>query len=120
MKNWISCLMIPLLISTQVNAQSQTADGEGATQASALKRINKKAKYGSALVEQTFSFKTGKGVMGTPVVVAEEEGNVEMVSMDSKAYVGYLLAYNQFLKLKDYDFQIFYKNNFKSQKYPPE
>ncbi|HEX7845280.1 MAG TPA: transglutaminase-like domain-containing protein, partial [Chitinophagaceae bacterium] len=34
--------------------------------------------------------------------------------------VGYMLPYNNFVKLRNYDFQIYYKNNFKSQKYPPE
>ncbi len=102
------------------NAQLQSADGEGASQASALKKLNKKSKYGAALIQKDYSFATAKGIDGNPVVTAEEDGTVEMVSMDSKAYVGYLLPYNQFLKLKDYDFKIFYGTKFKSQKYPPE
>lgn len=120
MRKWYALILIASLYSVTTFAQSQTVDGEGTRQVASLKRLNKKAKYGSALVQQVFSFKTGKGITGTPVVVAQEDGTVEMVSMENNAYVGYLLGYNQFLKLKDYDFQIFYKNNFKSQKYPPE
>ncbi len=113
---WFSLQLLCLFAA----AQSQTPDGEGSMQAGSLKRLAKKAKYGVALMEQQFSFSTGKGLSGTPVVTAREEGKVEMVSMEDKAYVGYMLPYNQFMKLKDYDFQIYYKNNFKSQKYPPE
>lgn len=113
---WFSLQLLCLFAA----AQSQTPDGEGSMQAGSLKRLAKKAKYGVALMEQQFSFSTGKGLTGTPVVTAREEGKVEMVSIENKAYVGYILPYNQFMKLKDYDFQIYYKNNFKSQKYPPE
>ncbi len=114
------CSLLLLCAVIFVQAQSQTADGEGAIQAGALKKINRKASYGASLVERQFSFKTGKGLEGAPIVVAEEKGNVELVSMESKAIVGYLLPYNQFLKLTNYDFQIWYRNNFKSQRYPPE
>lgn len=55
-----------------------------------------------------------------PVVTASDDGKVEMVSMENKAVVGYLLPYNQFVKLTDYDFYVYYKNDFKSQKYAPE
>ena len=101
-------------------AQLQTADGEGATQASLIKKLDKKAKYGAYLVESEYNFSTGKGLGGAPVVTAEDNGNVEMVSVADKTDMGYLLASNQFLHLKDYDFQVFYKSSFKSQKYPPE
>ncbi len=101
-------------------SQLQTADGEGAMQAGSLKRLAKKAKYGASLIDQQFSFKTGKGANGKQVVVAEEAGNVEMVSIDNKAVVGYLLPYNNFVRLKDYDFKVYYKNGFRSQKYPAE
>ncbi len=107
-----------IMVSGQ--AQQQTADGEGASQVTQLKRLSKKAKFGAALVEQEFEFKTGKGINGTPIVVAKETGKVEMVSMENNVPVGYLLPYNNFMKLDDYDFQIFYKNNFNSQKYAPE
>ena len=51
-------------------AQLQTADGEGSIQSGSVKRLYKKAKYGASLLEQQFSFKTGKGIDGSPVVVA--------------------------------------------------
>lgn len=100
-------------------AQLQTADDEGLQQISSLKKLTKKAKYGAYLIQKEISFSTGKGIDGSAVVTAEEKGNVEMVAIENKANVGYLLPYNQFVKLTDYDFGIFYKNKFKSQKYPP-
>jgi hypothetical protein len=101
-------------------AQLQTADGEGASQAAALKKINKKAKYGAYLIEKEVNFGSGKGINGSPVVTATEKGRVEMASIENKAFVGYMLPYNQFVRLTDYDFEIFYANRFRSQKYPPQ
>ncbi len=120
MKRTILLIPVYLCLVLSLQAQQQTADGEGSVQAGSLKKLNKKAKYGASLVQEVYTFKTAKGIAGTPVVTAEEEGIVEMVSIENKAYVGYMLPYNQFMKLSDYDFQIFYRNNFKSQKYPPE
>lgn len=111
------CVLVASFFS---QAQLQTTDGEGSLQAGSLKRLDKKARYGISLVQQEFSFKTGKGITGSPIVTAEEDGIVEMVSVENKAFVGHLLPYNQFMKLDNYDFQIYYRNNFKSQKYPPE
>lgn len=101
-------------------AQLQTADGEGASQAAALKKINKKAKYGAYLIEKEVNFGSGKGINGLPVVTATEKGKVEMASIENKAFVGYVLPYNQFVRLTDYDFEIFYQTRFRSQKYPPQ
>ena len=120
MKKYLFCFFLGLCSVLPSTAQLQTADGEGSIQSGSIKRLYKKAKYGASLVEQQFSFKTGKGIDGSPVVVALEDGRAEMVSVENKTFVGYMLPYNNFLKLKDYDFQIYYKNNFKSQKYPPE
>ncbi|WP_153797767.1 transglutaminase domain-containing protein [Foetidibacter luteolus] len=114
-------ILLALLICTvQLNAQLQTSDGEGVMQASFLKKLNKKAKYGAYLVEKEVEFATTKGVNNQPVVTAFEKGNVEMVAIENQANVGYLVGYNQFVKLKDYDFEIFYGSRFKSQKYAPE
>lgn len=115
----ISTLLL-LFLTITAFSQSQTADGEGSMQASALKRINKKAKFGASLITESFEFKTGKGITGSPIVIAKEKGQVDMVSIDDNVSIGYLLPYNEFLKLDDYDFKIFYKKDFKSQKYPPE
>lgn len=101
-------------------AQLQTADGEGASQAAALKKINKKAKYGAYLIEKEVNFSSGKGINGSPVVTATEKGKVEMASIENKAFVGYMLPYNQFVRLTDYDFEIFHQTRFRSQKYPPQ
>lgn len=117
-KHFISLLLL-VFIASFAFAQSQTPDSEGSLQANSLKRLSKKAKYGAPLITQDFEFKTGKGIMGTPIIVAKEKGQVDMVSIESRADVGYLLPYNEFLKLDDYDFKIFYKKDFKSQKYPP-
>ena len=107
-------------ITLTLSAQLQTADGEGSAQAAALKKLNKKAKYGAYLVQKEVNFATGKGINGSPVVTASENGTVEMASIEDKAFVGYLLPYNQFVRLTDYDFQIFHINRFRSQKYPPQ
>lgn len=101
-------------------AQLQTADGEGSSQAAALKKLNKKAKYGAYLIEKEVNFSSGKGINGSPVVTATEKGKVEMASIENKAFVGYVLPYNQFVRLTDYDFEIYYLNRFRSQKYPPQ
>jgi transglutaminase-like putative cysteine protease len=120
MKKQAIFLLLFMPASMLLRAQLQTADGEGSLQAGSVKRLDKKAKYGASLIQQEYSFKTGKGITGAPIVTAEEDGKVEMVATENNAYVGYLLPYNQFMKLDDYDFQIYYRNNFKSQKYPPE
>jgi hypothetical protein len=101
-------------------AQLQTSDYEGSSQAGSLRKINKKAKYGAYLIEKNFSFGTGKGIDKSPIVTAMEKGNIEMVAMENKADMGYLVQYNNFIKLRDYDFGIFYKKDFKSQRYPPQ
>ncbi len=115
----LSVLLSITLLSLSSAAQLQTSDEEGLGQIAALKKLNKKARYGAYLIEKELSFSTGKGITGSPVVTAQEAGKVEMVSIENKVNVGYLLPYNQFVKLTDYDFGIFYKNKFKSQKYPP-
>lgn len=120
MKKLSLSIVFLCLISTLCQAQQQTPDGEGISQVTALKRLSKKAKYGAALMEQEYEFKTGKGIANTPIVVAKETGKVELVSMENNVPVGFLLPYNGFIKIDDYDFQIYYKNNFKSQKYAPE
>ncbi len=113
-------LSLSILSCNFLNAQLQTSDGEGVAQASALKKLAKKAKFGAFLIETEISFGTGKGLDNLPVVTAKEKAKVEMTAMENNAVVGYLLPYNQFVKLNDYDFEIFYRNSFKSQKYPPE
>lgn len=113
-------LIFLLGVSIPVCAQLQTADGEGASQAAALKKLNKKAKYGAYLIQKEINFASGKGINGLPVVTANEKGIVEMASIENKAFVGYVLPYNQFVKLNDFDFEIFYGNRFRSQKYPPQ
>lgn len=120
MKKSIFLVPLLLLLALSSAAQLQTVDGEGTVQASALKRINKKAKYGAHSIQQKISFNTVKGTDGQPVVAAHEKGVVEMTALEKSTVVGYLVAYNQFVKLTDYDFEIYYRNNFRSQKYPPE
>ena len=99
--------------------QKQSADGEGTSQATALKKIDKEAEYGTHLAVKQISFSTGKGLDGMPVVVANEKGSIDMVSIGSNVFMGHLLPYNNFVQLRDYDFEVFYKNKFRSQKYPP-
>jgi hypothetical protein len=120
MRKHLVCFGLFMASSLAIFAQLQTSDDEGTSQVGNLKKLNKKAKYGAYLIEKEFTFSTGKGINKQQIVVAEEKGNVEMVSIQDKAGMGYLLPYNSFVKLKDYDFSIFYKNGFKSQKYPPE
>ncbi len=101
-------------------AQLQSPDDEGHNQVNSIKKLSKKAKYGAYLINQQYSFGTGKGLNKSPVVTATEKGNIEMVAVENKAPIGYMVPYNQFVQLKDYDFAIYYKNNFKSQKYQPQ
>ncbi len=112
-------LLLLCTISISLHAQYQSADPEGSLQAGSLQRLDKKAKYGASLIKEEYTFKTGKGIDGKPVVTAEEDGVVEMVSMENNAVIGYVLPYNSFVKPDDYDFQIYYRNKFRSQKYPP-
>ena len=120
MKKLTLSTLFLLGITLNLLAQLQTADGEGSAQAAALKKLSKKAKYGAYLVQKEVNFATGKGINGSPVVTASENGTVEMASIEDKAFVGYLLPYNQFVRLTDYDFQIFHISRFRSQKYPPQ
>jgi transglutaminase-like putative cysteine protease len=101
------------------NAQNQTTDAQGAAQAAALKRLNKKAKFGAPLIDQSITFSTAKGIQGTPVVTALEKGEVDLTSIVNKTYMGYLLDYNQFVRVRDYNFQIWDGNNFRTQRYQP-
>lgn len=113
-------LALFLCIFQTIFAQLQTVDGEGSSQAAYLKKISKKAKFGAYQITKELEFGSGKGINGLPVITAEEQGVVEMTSIENKANVGYILPYNQFVKLKDFDFDVFYRTSFKSQKYPPE
>src|SRR3569833_2913636 len=116
--------LIPIIIflftSIYGFAQQQSADDEGGTQAALLKKLAKKAKYVANSIQNTVTFGTAKGINGEPVVAAFEQGTVEMVSLENNAYMGYMLPYNQFARLDDYEFYIWYKNSFKSQKYPAQ
>lgn len=120
MKKNASLLFCSLWLSLATLAQYQTSDAEGVLAASFLKKLDKKAKFGAYNMSQEISFNTAKGLNGLPVVTAQEKGVVEMVSMDNKVPMGYLVPDNEFARLDDYDFEIFYKSSFKSQKYPPE
>lgn len=115
----MALLLVHLIVSTCLWAQNQTADGEGQSQATALKKIDKEASFGTHLSLKQISFSTGKGLDGMPVVVANEKGTIEMVSVEKNVYMGHMLGYNSFVQLRDYDFEVFYKNKFRSQKYPP-
>ena len=112
-------MMACLLILRGAHAQNQTSDPQGVVQAAALKKLSKKAKFGASLIEQSINFATAKGIQGTPVVTASEKGTVEMAAIQNKVYMGYLLFYDQFVQVKDYDFQIWYGNTFRSQHYKP-
>lgn len=116
----MALLLVHLILAAFLFAQNQSADGEGISQANALKKIDKEAEYGSASAVRQISFSTGKGLDGMPVVVANEKGTIEMVSMTKRATMGHLVPYNNFVQLRDYDFEVFYKNKFRSQKYPPK
>lgn len=120
MRHTLLVLIALFTIANTALAQLQTSVAEGITLAGNLKKLNKKAKYGAGLIEQQFEFSTGKGIIGTPVVTSVEHGKIEMVAIDDHVTMGHLLDYNQFVQVKDYDFEVFYKSGFKSQKYPPE
>ena len=107
------------LAFAQVRAQTPSTDPEGIAAAANLKKISKKAKYGAISIDRSVKFAVGRGVQGTPVVSASEEGKVEMAAIQDKAQVGYLLPYNEFVRVKAYDFQIWYGRGFRSQHYSP-
>ena len=115
----IASLLITALFTCSVTAQIQAPDAEGIVQAANLKKLSKKARFGAALIQKKVQFGTDKGIMGTPVVTATEEGRVEMTSIQPKAYMGYLVYYNQFVRVRDYDFKIFDGRTFRSQRYKP-
>ncbi|ULQ56702.1 transglutaminase-like domain-containing protein [Flavihumibacter rivuli] len=108
-----------ILFTGKVFSQYQNSDEEGLNYSSSLKKLNKKARYGAYSIQKEVDFGTGKGIQGIPIVTAEEKGVVEMASIQDKSFVGYMLEYNQFVKVMDYDFEIFYKDKFRSQRYPP-
>lgn len=108
------CFIVPFVAIAQ-----QTPDEEGITTASAIRKIDKEAEYGAYNIEKWFDFSSGKDADKKPIPIAKEKGKIEMTSLKSDVGVGYLLPYNSFMDIADYDFEIFYRNNFKSQKYPP-
>ena len=120
MRTYLCLFVFIFFVDSTSSAQLQSSDAEGVNQAAYLKKISKKAKYGASSVDLQIDFSTTKGIMGQPVVTAEEHGKIEMVSIDDHVPMGHMLSYNQFVKLKDYDFEVYYRNGFKSQKYPPE
>ncbi|AXY72891.1 transglutaminase domain-containing protein [Paraflavitalea soli] len=117
----INFLLVLLLsvICLPALAQPQSSDDEGLGQIAALRKIQKKAQYGAHLIQKEVNFSTGKGINGLPVVTVSEKGIVEMVAIEPKTNIGYLLPYNQFVKLADYDFEVYFRNGFRSAKYPP-
>jgi transglutaminase-like putative cysteine protease len=119
MRTFVLGIAVILLTHFSASAQLQTPDAEGAVQAASLKKLSKKAKFGASSIEKTIHFSTAKGIQGTPVVTATEEGKVEMASIQAKALMMYMLYSNQFMKVSKYDFQIFYGNGFRSQRYSP-
>ncbi|WP_162852815.1 transglutaminase-like domain-containing protein [Dinghuibacter silviterrae] len=112
-------LAVCALLFVRTIAQNQTPDAQGFAQAAALKKLSKKAKFGASLITQSITFSTAKGVQGTPVVTALEKGEVDLASITNKVDMGHLIYYNQFVRVKDYDFQIWYGNNFRNQRYQP-
>nr|MCU0385706.1 hypothetical protein [Flavihumibacter sp.] len=93
-------VLVHLFLSNLLFAQNQSADGEGTSQATALKKIDKEAEYGTHLAVKQISFSTGKGLDGMPVVVANEKGSIDMVSIASNVFMGHLLPYNNFVQLR--------------------
>ena len=116
---FLAIILLVTLTNTSF-AQLATPDGEGTAQAAQLKKIDKKASYGAALIEQEIEFETGKGLNNQPIVTAREKGKIEMASIEKNTVIGYVLPYNTFAKLADYDFEVYNRKKFYSQKYPPE
>ena len=116
----LSLAICGALLAATGFSQLQTVDGEGTAQVTQLKKLTKKAPYGAYTIQKEVSFETGKGIDKQPIVVAREKGVEELTALQDNAIVGELLPYNTFVRLADYDFQIYYRNGFKSQKYPPE
>jgi len=52
MKRIILSLVLPSFVYLTCFAQLQSADGEGTAQATALKKLNKKARFGAYLIEK--------------------------------------------------------------------
>ncbi|HNP23273.1 MAG TPA: transglutaminase-like domain-containing protein [Panacibacter sp.] len=119
MKYSVIALALLFFAPLAIQAQTQTADEEGYTQAGFIRRIDKDADYGAYLVNKQFDFAVAKGIDKMPVVAASEKGDVEMVSTEDNTEIGYLLPYNNFMVVDDYDFEVLNKGKFKSQKYPP-
>ncbi|TAD82315.1 MAG: transglutaminase domain-containing protein, partial [Bacteroidetes bacterium] len=114
-----TCLLVGVLASFATFSKAQSADDEGLAEAGQIKRISKKAAYGAYHINKKISFGTGKGIDNQPIVTAKEEGLVEMVSVEEKTFMGYLMPYNTFVKLDDYDFRVGRGSGFRTQRYPP-
>ncbi len=95
-------------------------DDQGIAFAAQIKKISKKAKYGVVDATQNFEFGTTKGITGEPVVTAEERGEVELVAAEDQVTLGYLLDYNQFVKVKHFYYGVFYRRNFKTETVGPQ
>jgi hypothetical protein len=119
MKNTLLLFSLLLMFQGSAFAQYPVSDDEGLAQAAALRKLNAKAECGTHTITREISFSTGKGNGGTPIVLAEEKASIEIVSMKDNASLGYLLPYNQFMKIVDYDFLLTNRGSFKRQKFPP-
>src|SRR5215471_12122860 len=119
MRKFLFNFCMYIFLPVYLFAQEQTPDDVGYTQASYIKQIDKDADYGAYLIVKQFEFGTGKGLDKMPVVTAFEKGDVEMVSVNDNIEMGYLLPYNNFMTVDNYDFEVFNRNKFKSQKYEP-
>ncbi len=83
----------PLFLSAQVVIQP---DQDGLIQQIELQKLSKKADYGIFRMERKFSFSLSKGIDKLPVVAAEENAIVDLVSLKKNISVSYLVNVNSF------------------------
>lgn len=119
MRKFVLTVFISIALPACLYAQYQTADDGGYVESNYIKKIDKEADYGAYHIEKEYGFGVGKGIDKMPVAAAYEKGDVQMVSAEDDVDIAYLLPSNSFMVVADYDFGVYYKNNFKSQKYPP-
>ncbi len=95
-KHILTLVFSTLLLPTVLMAQ------DAKEQLAAFQKKFKDDTYGSTYYERLFSFETGKGDFGQPVVTATESGEAQFLCLKKKAVFQHYDFFNQFMRFKSF------------------
>ncbi|MFY8007475.1 MAG: transglutaminase-like domain-containing protein [Sediminibacterium sp.] len=114
---FIFLFVTPLFLTAQVVIQP---DQDGLIQQIELQKLSKNADYGIFRMERKFSFSLSKGIDKLPVVAAEENATVDLVSLKKNISVSYLVNVNSFKVMDKFQFEVSNGKNLSKIGYKPE